>query len=95
MPKTSVIIGPAYPYRGGQALVETYLHQTLHQVGYENHTVTFSLLYPAIFFPGKTQYDQSQTNFAGERKTIYRLSSSINPLICYRAARKVRELHPS
>jgi hypothetical protein len=59
--KKIIIISPAYPYRGGQALVEAYLHKTITELDYSSSTISYKLLYPKMFFPGKTQFDSSKT----------------------------------
>lgn len=54
-----VMIGPAYPYRGGNALFMTYLYEFLKQ-HYDIVFFNFKVLYPKLLFPGKTQFDSSQ-----------------------------------
>ncbi|MEM7103393.1 MAG: glycosyltransferase [Bacteroidota bacterium] len=92
--KKVVIIGPAYPYRGGQALVEAHLFSTLTDLGYDCHTISFTLLYPKIFFPGKTQYDESGVRFYPHDDKITRMINSINPFSWWKTARKIRKLKP-
>jgi len=92
--KRIVIVGPAWPYRGGQALVESHLYETLSKLGYDCHTVSYSLLYPSILFPGTTQFDKSGVLHFDHRNRIYRLINSINPFSWIRAAWKIRDLKP-
>lgn len=92
--KRIVLIGPAYPYRGGQSLVEAHLWHTLTEAGHDVRTITFTTLYPKIFFPGTTQYDDSGTIFYDHRDRIERIISSVNPLTWVRAARRLRDLQP-
>jgi D-inositol-3-phosphate glycosyltransferase len=92
--KRVVIVGPAYPYRGGQALVESHLFETLTSLGYDCYTVTFTLLYPSFLFPGTTQFDASGKLHNDHRDRITRAINSINPLTWWRAARVVRGLRP-
>jgi len=94
MKKKVVIVGPAYPYRGGQSLVEAHLFDTLTKLGYECHTVSFTLLYPKIFFPGTTQFDTSKKTFFNHQDKIYRIINSINPLTWIKAAKKIKEINP-
>jgi len=53
-----IIIGPSYPYRGGNALFVSHTYQVL-----KNHfnvkVYNYKLLYPSFLFPGTTQYDES------------------------------------
>ena len=92
--KKIVIVGPAYPYRGGQALVEAHLFDYLTKANYDCHTITFSLLYPAIFFPGKTQTDTSKMIFFEHADRITRIINSINPFSWIKAAWHIRKIKP-
>lgn len=94
MGKKIVIIGPAYPYRGGQALVEAHLFSLLTQLGYDCLTLSYSLLYPAIFFPGSTQYDRSDKVYYEHSNKILRLINSINPFSWLRTAAKLLKIKP-
>jgi glycosyltransferase involved in cell wall biosynthesis len=89
-----VIVGPAYPYRGGQALVEAYLNNTLTHLGYDCNTISYSLLYPSIFFPGTTQFDDSTFIPFEHKDKIKRIINSINPLTWYKAAREIKRINP-
>ena len=51
-----VIIGPAYPYRGGIALFNERLAKAFQENKHSVEIVTFKLQYPSILFPGKTQF---------------------------------------
>lgn len=90
--KRIVIVGPAYPYRGGQALVEAHLYNHFTQAGHDCYTVSFTLLYPKIFFPGTTQYDESNIRFYEHDDKIFRIINSINPLTWWKAYRKIKAL---
>lgn len=92
--KKIVIVGPAQPYRGGQSLVEAHMYDTLTQMDFEVQTISFSLLYPKIFFPGTTQYDTSETIFFPHKEKIHRLINSVNPLTWSKAAKKILSLKP-
>jgi len=94
MKKKVVIVGPAYPYRGGQSLVEAHMFDTLTNLGYECHTVSFTLLYPKVFFPGTTQFDTSKKTFFSHQDKIFRIINSVNPLTWFKAARKIKEINP-
>lgn len=92
--KKLVIVGPAYPYRGGQALVEAYMYNTLSQIGYDVTTVSYSLLYPSIFFPGTTQFDESTVIPFEHTSKIRRIINSINPYTWIKAAREIKKINP-
>jgi len=91
--KQVVIVGPAYPYRGGQALDEAHIYNTLTQAGYHVETVSFKLLYPSILFPGTTQYDKSSEPFFPHTEKIHRLLNSVNPLSWYKGYQKIKALN--
>jgi glycosyltransferase involved in cell wall biosynthesis len=93
--KKIVIISPAYPYRGGQAMVEAYLFENLSMLGYDCHTISFTLLYPKLFFPGETQFDNSKTIFFNHQDKIYRLINSINPFSWFKAIKEIKKLNPA
>lgn len=51
-----VILGTAYPYRGGLAAFNERLAQELMNQGHQVEIYNFSLQYPGFLFPGRTQY---------------------------------------
>ncbi len=85
------IIGPAHPYRGGIAAYnERLAHEFLHQ-GHEAKLHTFTLQYPSLLFPGKTQYSNEQ---APEKLQISRCLNSINPFSWIATGKKIRKEKP-
>ena len=86
-----VILGPAWPYRGGIAAFSERLAREYQKNGHEVELVTFTLQYPSFLFPGKTQYS---TDPAPEGLSVKRLMSSVNPFSWLRAGRYVRRQHP-
>ena len=92
--KKIIIIGPAYPYRGGQALVEAYLHNTITQLGYNTSTISYTLLYPGVFFPGTTQYDKSKVIPFEHNDKIKRLLNSINPISWFKTFKNIKREKP-
>lgn len=75
-PKHVVLVGPAYPLRGGIAHFNDALSEGLRARGHNVSKVTFSRQYPSLLFPGKSQYEQ-----AGERSGTATVAiDSINPL---------------
>jgi len=75
--KSIVIVGPAYPLRGGLATYNQLLATKLQEQGHSVRIVTFSLQYPNILFPGKTQYS---TDIKPENIEIEVSLNSVNPL---------------
>ena len=84
-------IGPAYPYRGGLATIIETLARTFAGRGNEVSIDTFSLQYPRLLFPGKSQF---RTGPAPDDLTIERTVSTVNPLSWWRVGRKLRRQRP-
>lgn len=72
-----VIIGTAYPYRGGLAAYNERLARQFVDEGSNVSVMTFTLQYPGFLFPGKSQYLDGP---APEGLKIERSVNSINPL---------------
>ena len=86
-----VLLGPTYPYRGGNALFMTFLYQALvekHRVDFIN----FSMMYPKLLFPGTTPYDVSQEHY--QQVPSQRLMNSMNPFSWWQTARAINRLDP-
>jgi glycosyltransferase involved in cell wall biosynthesis len=86
--KKIILIGPAYPYRGGNALFVTHTYESL-----KNHfnvkIFNYKLLYPSFLFPGTTQFDKSKEqvfNVPSER-----VINSINPLNWIKSASMIKK----
>ncbi len=86
-----VILGTAYPYRGGLAAFNERLAYEAQAAGDEVEIVTFTLQYPDFLFPGKTQYSDAP---APKDLKIRRLMNSINPFSWIRTAREIRKMQP-
>jgi glycosyltransferase involved in cell wall biosynthesis len=55
-----VLMGPAYPLRGGIAQYLAVLYEKLHDAGHDVHFVSFIKQFPNWLFPGKTQLEHSE-----------------------------------
>ena len=86
-----VIIGPAYPLRGGLATYNERLARAFQEAGDESRIVTFSLQYPDFLFPGQTQFS---TGTAPADVAIEVSLNSVNPLSWWRVGRKLRAEQP-
>ncbi len=75
--KSIIIVGPAHPLRGGLSTYNQLLASKLQEQGNRVKVVTFSLQYPSLLFPGKTQYS---TDPAPENIKIEVALNSINPI---------------
>ena len=89
--KRIIIVGPAYPYRGGIADFNERLAREFQREGHEVTIYTFTLQYPGFLFPGKTQYSTSP---APEDLTIVRKVHSVNPFNWVKVGREIRRQHP-
>ncbi len=86
-----VLIGTAYPYRGGLALFNERLMEQFRSEGEDVEIQTFTLQYPSFLFPGKTQYSESKTS---HRFNIVRSVNSINPFSWIKVGRKLKREKP-
>jgi len=86
-----VVIGPAYPLRGGLATFDQRLAREFIQQGFDCRIYSFSLQYPDFLFPGTTQYS---TDPPPEGLTILSRINSINPLNWWSVGRELRRLKP-
>ncbi len=87
-----IIIGSAYPLRGGG--ITTFNERLAKAFADANHEVaiySFSLQYPSIFFPGKTQYSEDTPP---ENLDIRVKINSINPFNWYKVGKEIRKLQP-
>ena len=75
--KKMILIGTAYPYRGGIAAFNERLARQFQEEGCEVIVYTFTLQYPGFLFPGKTQCSTAQ---APVGLSLRRCINSINPL---------------
>lgn len=88
--KKIVLLGPAYPYRGGNAMFIQYLVESLTE-RFDVTLINYSLLYPDFLFPGKTQFDTSAKQI--KAPVSERLINSVNPLSWWRTAQRIKELN--
>ena len=90
--KKIVIIGSAYPLRGGGlATFNERLCKAFIDNGYQSRIETFSLQYPSFLFPGKTQYSDEE---APDDLDITVSVNSINPLNWIKVGRKLKKEKP-
>lgn len=84
--KKIIIIGPAYPYRGGNALFVTQTFEVLKN-NFDVKIFNYSLLYPSLLFPGTTQFDKSEKQVF--KVPNERLINSISPLNWYKVSKRI------
>lgn len=86
------IVGSAYPLRGGGiATFNERMAKAFIDNGDEVKIYTFSLQYPSILFPGKTQYSDEAPP---EGLDIEVMVNSINPLNWIKVGRYLKKLAP-
>lgn len=85
--KKIVIVGPAYPYRGGNSLYVSFLYDLLKDK-FDVTIVNYKLLYPSILFPGTTQSDTSGHIIKDVKST--RIINSISPVTWFKAAKFIK-----
>ena len=89
-PKKVVILGTAWPFRGGLSAYNERLANELESQGMATEIVTFTVQYPSILFPGKTQYSEEPSTFEPIRRKL----SSINPISWWRTANYINAQQP-
>ena len=90
-PGKVVIIGPAYPLRGGLASYDERLAREFMHNSYETTISTFSYQYPSFLFPGTTQYS---TEPAPKDISIKVKINSINPFNWILVGNELKKLKP-
>jgi len=90
-PGKVVIIGPAYPLRGGLASYDERLAREFMHNSYETTISTFSYQYPSFLFPGTTQYS---TEPAPKDISIKVKINSINPFNWILVGNELKKLNP-
>lgn len=86
-----IIIGPGHPLRGGLATFNQRLAKEFMDDGHDCSIVSFSLQYPTIFFPGKTQYSDEPPP---ENLNIHSRINSINPLNWLKTGNRLKNERP-
>ncbi|MDO5760186.1 MAG: glycosyltransferase [Bacteroidota bacterium] len=92
--KKILVVAPAYPFRGGISMEEAYLYKIISSMGMDYKAISYTLLYPKIFFPGKTQYDDSKFIPFEHNDKIERIISSVNPFTWWKAYKKIKQEQP-
>ncbi len=91
MQQSVVIIGPAYPLRGGLASYDERLAKAFMREGYKTSIYTFSYQYPSFLFPGTTQYSSESPP---EDVSIRVRINSVNPLNWIIVGNELKKLNP-
>ena len=86
-----VILGPAHPYRGGLASIMHTMAREYQSRGHEVQIYTFSVQYPSLLFPGKTQYTDAPKP---TDLNIERVVNTTNPLNWIKVGRRLKRECP-
>jgi len=85
------ILGPAHPLRGGIAALNERLAKQLVNEGHDVNIVSFSLQYPKLLFPGKTQFSNDDVAFSFP---VTQEINSVNPLNWLKTGKKIKHAKP-
>ena len=86
-----LIVGPAYPFRGGIANFNEALGEAFIQKNIEAEIVSFTRQYPNFLFPGSSQYDYQK---AKPNIRITPLIHTYNPFTWFHVAKKICAMKP-
>lgn len=86
-----LVFSASYPYRGGISDSTHSLCNELIKNNLKTEVWTFSLLYPKLIFPGKTQYSNEKYH---QKFVIKRLINTVNPFNWIRTSIRVNKLNP-
>ena len=86
-----VVLGPAHPYRGGLASIMETMAREYQRRGDEVKVYTFSLQYPSLLFPGKSQTVDAP---APHDLHIERVMNTCNPLNWIALGHRLRKEAP-
>ena len=86
-----LIVGTAFPLRGGIAHYVSLLYKTLKQRGHWVHIISFYRQYPKILFPGKSQEEVGETAIPLESDAVI---DSVNPKSWYDAGKIAATYQP-
>ncbi len=85
------ILGPAHPYRGGLASIMETMARVFRHRGHEVKIDTFTLQYPSVLFPGKSQTVDTPPP---DDLHIERSVNTVNPFNWLRVGRRLRRERP-
>ncbi len=86
--KKIIIIGPTYPYRGGNSLFISHIYDLLKEE-FDVKIYNYKLLYPSILFPGTTQIDKSQSII--KKANSIRIINSVSPFSWIYTAKRLKQ----
>ncbi len=90
--KKIIVVGPAFPYRGGPARFNENMCKAFIEQNIEAEIVSFTLQYPSLLFPGSSQFEASFSKKFTFK--ITRLINTINPLSWIKTAKYINQSKP-
>ncbi len=88
--KKIIILGSAYPLRGGLASFNERLSRAFNENGDISRLLTFSLQYPSLLFPGKTQFSDSEKPDLDIEVCV----NSVNPFNWVKIGNRIKKQRP-
>lgn len=85
-----VLVGPVFPYRGGIAHFGAMLAREFEK-SHDVSLVNFRRLYPSFLFPGRTQFDDSDSPMKVDSR---RIIDVLNPFSWWAAGRYIARVAP-
>ncbi|GAP72580.1 glycosyltransferase [Candidatus Symbiothrix dinenymphae] len=86
------ILSPFYPYRGGIAQFSGRLYDVLNAQNHAVKVFSFARLYPAMLFPGKTQFVEAENN--AKIVPVERVLDSIQPISYHKTVKAIEKFQP-
>ena len=86
-----VILGPAHPYRGGLATIMETMAREYQSRGHDVKIYTFSVQYPSLLFPGKSQFVDTPSP---ADLYIERVMNTVNPVNWVRLGLRLKREKP-
>ena len=89
--KKIIILGTAYPFRGGLASYNERLAMQFQDEGHDVEIITFTTQYPGFLFPGKSQFSEEP---APRDLKITRRVNSVNPFNWLKIGNDIKRKKP-
>jgi len=86
-----ILLGPAYPYRGGLASIMHIMARTFRTDGHDVFLKTFTVQYPRLLFPGKSQ---TLSTPRPDDLPVERCVNTVNPFNWIAVGRRLRRERP-
>lgn len=88
-----ILLGTAYPYRGGLAKFNESLAIEYKKQGHNISIYNFKLQYPSFLFPGKSQFSSEPNTFPADIPSLRKINS-INPFNWIKIGLELKKIAP-